>query len=147
MANRTMQQKRLKMARERRAWAKAYQRRTPKPPNREAIQHYATHARGLEDNQFVDSPPPKISVKQKQQALLELMMPVDCDMSVRGPTNPDIFQESLIYFNPTKTKFVLVIKDLEQRIEHISIVFSSKELLIMCWEMDRVVWVGNRSIG
>jgi len=147
MANRTMQQKRLKMARERRAWAKAYQRRTPKPPNREAIQHYAAHARGLEDNQFVDSPPPKITSKQKQQALLELMMPVDCDMSVRGPTAPDIFQESLIYFNPTKTKFVLVIKDLEQRTERISIVFSSKELLIMCWEMDRVCWVGRRSIG
>lgn len=147
MANRAMQQKRLKMARERRAWARAYQRRTPKPPNREAIQHYAAHARGLEDNQFVDSPPPKISAKQKQQALLELMMPVDCDMSVRGPTAPDIFQESLIYFNPTKTKFVLVIKDLEQRTERISIVFSSKELLIMCWEMDRVCWVGNRSIG
>ncbi len=147
MANRAMQQKRLKMARERRAWAKAYQRRTPKPPNREAIQHYAAHARGLEDNQFVDSPPPKITAKQKQQALLELMMPTDCDMSVRGPTTPDIFQESLIYFNPTKTKFVLVIKDLEQRIERISIVFSSKELLIMCWEMDRVNWVGRRSIG
>jgi hypothetical protein len=147
MANRAMQAKRLKMARERRAWAKAYQRRTPKPPNREAIQHYAAHARGLEDNQFVDSPPPKISAKQKQQALLELMMPIDCDMSVRGPTVPDIFQESLIYFNPTKTKFVLVIKDLEQKLERISIVFSSKELLIMCWEMDRVCWIGNRSIG
>jgi hypothetical protein len=147
MANRAMQQKRLKMARERRAWAKAYQRRTPKPPNREAIQHYAAHARGLEDNQFVDSPPPVITAKQKQQALLELMMPIDCDMSVRGPTTPDIFQESLIYFNPTKTKFVLVIKDLEQRTERISYVFSSKELLILSWEQDMVCWVGKRSIG
>ena len=146
MANRTMQAKRLKMARERRAWAKAYQRRTPKPPNREAIQHYAAHAKGLEDNQFVDSAPPALTLKQKQQALLELLLPDDVNMHVRGPTEPDIFQESLIYFNARKTKFVLVLRDLEQRIERVSYVFSSKELLITCWEMDRVNWAGNRAI-
>lgn len=135
------------MARERRAWAKAYERRTPKPPNREAIQHYKSHVKGLEDNQFVDSPPPVLTLKQKQQTLLELLMPIDCDMSVRGPTIPDELQESLIYFNATKTKFVLVLRDLEQRIERISVVFSSKELLVMCWEMDKVRWEGNRKLG
>jgi|SRR5882724_6058826 len=146
MANRVMAQKRLKMARQRRAWAKQYEKRAPKPPNREAIRHYASHVKGLEDNQFVDSPPPVIPPKKKEQALLELMLPDDVDMSIRGPTIPDIYQETLIYFNPKKTKFVLVLRDLEKRIERVSTVFSSKELLIMSWEMDRVFWVGKRPV-
>lgn len=146
MANRAMQQKRAKMTRERRAWAKAYQKRAPKPPNREAIRHYASHVKGLKDDQFVDSPAPEITVQQKQQALLELMLPDDVDLSFHGPTVPDIYQETLIYFNSRKTKFVLVLRDLEQKIERVSTVYSSKELLMTCWGMDRVAWVGKREI-
>lgn len=146
MANPVMKAKRLKMARERRAWAKAYQKRAPKPPNREAIRHYADHVRGLEDNQFVDSPPPVIPPKKREQALLELMLPDDVDLSVRGPTVPDMYQETLIYFNAKKTKFVLVLRDLENKIERVSTVYSSKELLVMCWGMDRVYWVGRRPV-
>ena len=158
MANRVMQQKRLKMARMRRAYARTFRRSNGGSPNREVIKEYQLRARGLAFGNVEDVCdallPGKMEIADKQnklnqlhkQALLEAMMPIDCDMHVRGPTEPDIFQESLIYFNARKTKFVLVLRDLEQHIERVSYVFSSKELLITCWEMDRVNWAGNRAI-
>lgn len=148
------------MVRMRRAYARTFRRSNGGSPNREVIKEYQIRARGLELGADTDTIceallPGKIEIAEKQrklaqlkrQAELEAMMPVDCGMSVRGPTTPDIYQESLIYFNPTKTKFVLVLRDLEQRIERVSIVFSSKELLTMSWELDRVIWVGRCPIS
>lgn len=167
MANRTMQQKVQKMKRQRRAWARTLSRRGYMQPNRDVINEYKHHAQGLALNEAeIDDAVRRMRIKDgetnpqkrefdakprldalRRQAQLEAMLPDGCDLKFSGPTVPDIYQETLIYFNSKKTKFVLVLRDLEQRIERISIVFSSKELLVMCWEMDRVNWVEKRSIG
>lgn len=159
MVNRTMQQKGFKLARQRRAWAKQLSRRGYMQPNRDVIREYKDRAAGL--SIFDDAPQVRFDAvmrkmdlekaqrkiaQLKKQAQFEMGLPMDCDMSFHGPTVPDIYQETLIYFNSKKTKFVLVLRDLEQKIERVSTVFSSKELLIMCWEMDRVAWVGKRPL-
>lgn len=166
MANRTMQQKVLKMNRQRRAWAKTLSRRGYMQPNRDVINEYKHHAQGLQhDERVIDEAVRLMRIKDgeinpkkrkfqsearldalRHQAELEAILPDGCDLKFSGPTVPDIYQETLIYFNAKKTKFVLVLRDLEQRIERVSVVFSSKELLIMCWEMDRVNWVERRPI-
>lgn len=166
MANRTMQQKVLKMKRQRRAWAKTLSRRGYMQPNRDVIKEYKHHAQGLEvDERKVDEAVRLMRIKDgelnpkkrnfqskarldalRRQAELEATLPDGCDLKFSGPTVPDIYQETFIYFNSKKTKFVLVLRDLEQRIERVSVVFSSKELLVMCWEMDRVYWDKKRPI-
>lgn len=151
MANRTMQQKELKMRRQRRAWAKSLTRSGGKQPNRDVIKMYKHHARGLEDETFVDTVADLVAPfadkqKLKRQAELEAGMPPECTLRVLGPTGRDQLQESWIYFNSRKTCFVLVHMDLEQRIELRSTTYSSKELLVMCWEGGRVDWVDKKSI-
>lgn len=167
MANRTMQQKVQKMNRQRRAWAKTLSRRGYMQPNRDVINEYKHHAQGLGvDERKVDEAVRLMRIKEdgepnpkkrdfqsearldalRRQAELEAILPDGCDLKFSGPTVPDIYQETLIYFNSKKTKFVLVLRDLEQHIERVSVVFSSKELLIMCWEMDRVYWDKKRPI-
>lgn len=166
MANRVMQQKRQKMVRQRRAWAKQLSRSGGKQPNREVIQEYRHHAQGLgHDERKIDEAVRLMRIKDgeanpqkrefqaeprlealRKQAELEAILPDGCDLKLSGPTVPDIYQETFIYFNAKKTKWVLVLRDLEQRIERVSTVLSSKELLILSWEMDRVYWVEKRPI-
>lgn len=135
------------MARERRAWSKQYQSRAPKPPNREAIRHYKDHAKGLADNQFVDSPPPRITLAKKEQAELELWLPEGCDQRVLGPSGRDQLQESWIYSNSQKNCFVLVHVDRTTSIERRSTTYSSIDLLMMYWGGDAIRWVEKRNIN
>lgn len=166
MANRTMQQKVLKMKRQRRAWAKTLSRRGYMQPNRDVINEYKHHAQGLEvDEARIDEAVRLMRVKDgetnpqkrefdaeprldalRKQAELEAILPDGCDFKFSGPTVPDMYQETFIYFNSKKTKFVLVLRDLEQKIERTSVVFSSKELLMLSWEMDMVYWDKKRPI-
>lgn len=159
MSNRVMAAKGLKLKRQRRAWAKTLSRKGYMQPNREVIREYKDRAAGLAV--FDDAPQVRFDAVMhrmsreagqrklealKKQAQFEMGLPRDCEMSFKGPTVPDMYQETLIYFNSTKTKFVLILRDLEQRIERVSTVYSSKELLIMCWGMDKVAWVGKRPL-
>lgn len=156
----------IKLGRQRRAWAKQLSRRGYMQPNRDVINEYKHRAQGLEVNEArIDEAVRLMRIKDgetnpkkrefqsearldalRHQAELEAILPDGCDLKFSGPTVPDIYQETFIYFNAKKTKFVLVLRDLEQRIERMSVVFSSKELLVMSWEMDRVYWVEKREL-
>lgn len=146
MANRTMQQKTMKMQRQRRAWAKSLQRRGMMVPNRDVIKNYKHHARGLEDAEFVDRiaeeiiPDFKRREKLFQQAVKEAGLPEGCDQRVLGPTGKDNLQESWIYSNSQRNCFVLVHVDLETRIERKSMAFLTLELLMMEWEGGAIRW-------
>lgn len=164
MANRTMQQKRLKMARQRRAWAKQYRQRSFMVPNREVIKEYKHHAKGLEVDERVidelvilqqikDKNPnpgiPRMTSEERKAALkrqAELEADTGTELRIIGPTGRDQLQESWIYFTSRKDCFVLVHRDLDLRIERRSVTFSSKELLIMCWERDAINWATKKRI-
>jgi len=164
MANRVMAQKRLKMARQRRAWAKQYRQRSFMVPNREVIKEYKHHAAGLDVDERVidelvilqqvkDKNPnpgiPRMTSDARKAALkrqAELEVETHCELRVVGPTGRDELQESWIYFTARKDCFVLVHRDLEQRIERRSTTYSSKELLTMCWEGGAIRWVNKKII-
>jgi len=150
-----MAAKALKMKRMRRAWARPLAHSGGKQPNRMVIQQYKHHAKGLEDAEFVDRVasailPHNVVLQHRQQlykqAQLEAGLPDGVDLRVLGPTGRDIYQESWIYFNSQKTCFVLVHRDLNKCIERKSTTYSSKELLLICWEGDRVAWVEKKAI-
>lgn len=152
MANRNMQQKAMKMRRQKRAWAKSLQRRGLMQPNRDVIKEYKAHARGLEDKDFVDSVaneilPFKNKEKLRRQAELEAGLPDNCDHRIIGPTGRDALQESWIYFNSQKNCFVLVHVDLEESIERKSQTYSSLEMLMMVWEGGAIRWREKRVIA
>lgn len=137
------------MVRQRRAWAKQLNRKGGFTPNREVIKNYKLHARGLEDRAFVDRianevAPLKNKERLYKQAMQEAGLPDGCDNRVLGPTGRDCLQESWIYSNSRRDCFVLVHIDMEQEIERKSPVFSSLELLMMCWEGGAIRWVSKK---
>jgi len=162
MANRVMQQKRLKMARQRRAWAKEFRQRNFRQPNREVINEYKQRNLGLEvDEAHINAlvilqqikekdpnPGIPVMVSEERKAVLrrqaELEASIDCDMRVLGPTGRDALQESWIYFNSLKTCFVLLHIDKVDGIERKSTTYSSKELLLMYWEAGQVRWINEK---
>lgn len=151
MANRNMQQKKLKMARQRRAWFNNLRGRGLKVPNRDVIKEYKHHAQGLADVEFADRVASEIIPdfeKRKKlalQAQQEAALPSGCDNRVLGPTGKDNLQESWIYSNARRDCFVLIHVDLEQSIERTSQTYSTLELLMMCWEGGAIKWVQKRS--
>jgi len=164
MANRVIAAKITKMKRMRRAWARSLVRKGGFNPNREVIKEYSLRARGLAvDETAADKiaaellrkdgegplekriPPGRVEALQKQ-AELEAELPNACNMRVIGPTGVDQLQESWIYFNSRKDCFVLVHRDLTEGIERKSTAYSSKELLLMCWEGDAILWVSKKLI-
>ena len=167
MANRTMEVKRIKLKRQRRAWAKNYRQRNFRVPNREVIKEYKHHANGIPvDEAAIDAfiildqikhnhPNPGVpkmdgvgrKAALKRQAELESKLPDGCDLRFTGPSVPDMYQETFIYFNARRTKFVLVLRDLEHKIERMSYVFSSKETLVFAWEQDMVRWENQKPIA
>lgn len=152
------------MKRQRRAWSKQFQHKGGFQPNREVIRQYQDSARGigLDEREIDDkaaallrksgeerierrTPPGRVEA-HRRQAELEAKLPDGCDMRYRGPGPQTEEQSSFIYRNSRKTQFVLVYIDLRNKIESRSIVYSSQELLIMAWELDRVFWVEETHI-
>lgn len=135
----------MKLRRQKRAWANNLRGRGMMQPNRDVIKQYALAARGLEDTEFVDRLADPIPVKNrealKQQGELEAWLPDGCDMRFRGPGVNNPFQECFTYHNSQKNCFVVIHVDIAMGIERRSTTYSSKELLLMCWDMDTIVWV------
>lgn len=159
-----MQQKTLKMKRQRRAWAKQFRQRGYMAPNREVIREYKHHAAGLEvDERTIDEliilqqikekhpnpGVPQMTSDARKAALkrqAELEKDTGCEMRVLGPSGRDQLQESWIYFTSRRDCFVLVHRDLDIGIERRSTTFSSMELLTMCWERGAIPWVNKKPI-
>lgn len=152
--NKNMEQKRMKMRRQKRAWANSLRGRGMQQPNRDVIQMYAKHARGLEDKEFVDrladSLGPAIARRKEMLAQLGELhgwLPDGCHLSFNGPGPQTPYQECRTYTNSRHDCFVVVHKDLKHGIERRSTTYSSKALLLMCWEGDAIMWVFKKSIA
>lgn len=153
MANRVMAQKSLKMVRMRRAYAKTFRPRNYQQPVRELVKTYVEHAQGLVDQTFVDVVGAELEKRKlidrekvKQQSELETWLPKGCDMKFRGPGPSTPFQESWTYHNSRKDCFVVIHLDKHNGIERRSTTYSSKELLLMCWDGDAIQWVYKQKI-
>lgn len=165
MANRAMEQKRQKMKRERRAWAKPYSMWSGKIPNRIVVNAYKERAKGLAFDENVadqiaakmlrqsgEGPFEKKVQPGKLEALrrqgeLEAELPDGCDLRLRGPGPSDELQESWTYFNARKDCYVLFHFDFEQGIERRSTACSSYELLLMRWNMNKITWAYKKPIS
>lgn len=164
MANRTMEQKKIKAKRMRRAWAKPLARRSGMNPNRIVINEYKDRAKGLAfDESVADQiaakllkasgegpfekkvPPGKLEALRRQGEI-EAELPDGCDLRLRGPGPSDELQESWTYFNARKDCYVLFHFDFEKGIERRSIPCSSYELLLMRWDMNKVMWAYSKPI-
>lgn len=179
MANRVMEQKRMKIKRMRRAWAKPLSRKSGMNPNRIVLNEYKERAKGLAiDERDADMIAAELIFREdmgfskklsrslaqagafprekqtphgriealRRQGELEAVMPDGCDLRIRGPGPSNCYQESFIYFNAQKTCWLVLHRDLRKRIQRRSITYSSKELLLMLWNMDKTTWVERISI-
>ena len=150
MANRTMEAKRIKMKKMRRAWAIPLQRRSGMNPNRIVINEYKDRARGLMlEDDISDSIIQKHAHSLERAAALkrqaDLEIQFDASLRFRGPGPQNNYQESWVYFNSQQTSYILVHQDKKLGIERRSIAYSCKEILITKWNMGRTTWVELRS--
>ena len=139
MSNRTMQQKALKLRRQRRAWAKSYSMPKHIVANRSVLKEYKERAKGL--GLAVDTE----TVLRHMQVL----------------TLPENLQEQRLfftvldncwhrlecYFNSQKTCFVLCYTDKRKRIVMRSIEYGSKERALHVWHHSKVIWVETVQSG
>lgn len=151
MGNRVIAAKRLKMKRQRRAWAIPLSRKGGQTPNRIVINEYKERARGLmiEDDisehivtKFVRSEEKRAALKR--QAEFELLLGDALRYKGPGPSNNQ--EESWVYFNPSKTAYFILHLDKKLRIERRSVAYSCKEILYTKWAMGKVTWVEIRDL-
>lgn len=151
MGNRVIAAKRLKMKRQRRAWAISLSRSGGRTPNRIVINEYKQRARGL---MLTDDVSESVIQKfchdnnkreaLKRQATFELEL--GDALRYRGPGPNTDQEESWVYFNPQKTAFFILHRDKKLGIERKSITFSSKEILYFRWTTGKVRWVEIRNV-
>lgn len=146
MGNRVIEAKRLKMKRQRRAWAIPLSRAGGQCPNRIVINEYKQRARGL---QLTDDISESVITKYcrdhrrqealKRQAHYELEFGDVRRYSGPGPCNNH--EESWVYYNPSKTAFFILHRDKKLKIERKSITYACKETLYTRWTQRKVTWV------
>lgn len=151
MANRTMAAKRLKMKRQRRAWAVPLSRSSGMNPNRIVINEYKDRARGLMlEDDISDSVIQKHAHSMQHSAALkrqaELELKLDTQLRFRGPGPCNNLEESWVYFNSQQTVYCIVHTDKKLGIARRSIAYSCKEILITKWNMRKTTWVELRSL-
>lgn len=151
MANRTMEAKRMKQKRMRRAWARPLSRSSGMNPNRIVINEYKDRAKGLMlEDDISDSIIQKHAHNLERSAALkrqaELELAFDAQLRFKGPGPCNNFEESWVYYNSQQTVYFVVHKDKRLGIERRSITYSSKEVLVIKWNMDKTTWVDFRSL-
>ncbi len=150
MGNRVLAAKRLKMQRQRRAWAIPLSRSSGQNPNRIVINEYKSRARGLGSDDVSESIIQKFCHdNQKREALkrqAEFEVLLGDALRYKGPGPSNNQEESWVYFNPSKTAYFILHKDKKLKIERRSISYSCKEVLYAKWGMGRVTWVEIRDL-
>jgi hypothetical protein len=154
MANRTMQQKSRKMRDQRRAWAKPLSRSNHAIPNRGVLGEYKERAKGLalseveiddlirryyKHEPFTGTGPGRKAAQDLMQELYYL---------VPGMLFFDVFpancyQRCRLYFNATRTCWILVHDDYRKKTVRRSMEYPSKENAVKAWHTDKVVWVAR----
>lgn len=154
MANRVMAQKALKLKRQRRAWNKYGNMKSGIQPSRIVLEEYKQRARGLAfDKSIADKialgfkgiTPARLEAI-KRQAEEEARLPEDVTLCFKGPGPCNVYQESWIWTNSKRTVWLVVHKDFKRRVQRTSIIYSSKEVLVIKWEMGKITWKDAETI-
>src|ERR1700735_2213535 len=151
MGNRVIEAKRIKIKRMRRAWARPLARSSGMNPNRIVINEYKDRAKGLMlEDDISDSVIQKHAHNLERAAALkrqaELELAFDAQLRFRGPGPCNNFEESWVYYNSQQTVYFIVHKDKRLGIERRSITYSSKDVLVMQWNMYKTTWVELRPL-
>lgn len=156
MVNRSMQQKTLKLRKQRRAWAKPMSIVSGISPNKEVISGYKERAKGLAlTDQEVDALYRRLYKRDPwkgdgpaRRAVLDILQK-------RSELTPDFlffsivdntFQRCRVYFNAQKTCYYLVHEDFRKRIVRTSLTCNNKERITTLWDTDRVTWVEQKPL-
>jgi|SRR3569833_1186498 len=148
MANRTMQQKEMKM---RRAWAKPFSRPSMIVPNRGILQQYKNAAKGLavpdyEVDQMIRDLYGRDPFKNTPSARAEVVQLLE-QMKLHVPSLQffqlidNCYQRALCWFNPTQTCYVLTHTDKRRHMFKRSMEYPSKADAMSAYHRDKVVWV------
>jgi hypothetical protein len=139
MANRTMQQKRLKMRRQRRAWAKSYSMPKHIVANRSVLGEYKQRAKGLSIETSTDYVLRQMEVltlpdNLKEQKLFFVIL-------------DNCWHRVVCFFDSRKTCFVLSHTDKRKQLVHRSIEYASKDRALQVWHMNKVIWIESIRSG
>lgn len=156
MTNRTMQQKGLKLRRQKRAMPKELMR-SGIIPNRGVLGEYKERAKGLgidegEINQLI-----KMLYKRDvidgipagRAEVLELLRELKRQVPEMLFFNilDNCWFNVICFFNAQKTCYVLSFTDIRKHIVKRSIEYASKERALHVWHHGKVVWVSCKSIA
>lgn len=157
MGARWMEQKRAKMKRERRAWAKGFSRPSGIVPNRGVIVQYKETAKGLGVDEheveilmlklyghgpYLGTPAGKRDVIEKLRELKKIVP----EMQFFKVIDNAYWRVRLFYGAPKgePTRFVLVKDDKRTMRTSTSISYHSKDRALDCWFHQTVRWVEGR---
>jgi len=146
-----MQQKAMKLRRQRRAWSKQYSRSNSIIPNKGVLNEYKERALGLGVSDFeADELFRKIYRRDPIEGIAAGKAEVNALMKELKNKVPEemffVFIDNsshhvCCYFNSTKTSFVLGHTDKRQGTYRRSIEYGSKERALNRWDAKKVIWV------
>ena len=155
MANRVMAQKRMKMKRQRRAWARAYSMSSGITPNRGVLQEYKERACGLGISEFgVDElirtfygrePVQGVSAGKHEVELLLKKLKKSVPQMLFFMIHDDNYQKSICWFNASKTCYVISHTDKKKNVTKTSLEYGSKERALSQYDCGKTVWVSIQS--
>ncbi len=156
MSNRTMQQKTLKLRKQRRAMPKELMRNGI-VPNRGVLGEYKERAKGLgvsedEVNLLIKTiykrdPTPSIPAGESKEikALLKELkerIPEQYFFSVLD----NCWHKTICFYNAQKTCFVMAHTDLRKLITRRSIEYNSKDRIMQAYYSGKIIWISCKSI-
>jgi hypothetical protein len=144
MANRTMQQKRVKMRRERRAWAKSYSMPKYIVANRGVLGEYKQRAKGL--GKDVSDLEWALDVARRGKEVLALPANLQ-EQKLFFTILDNCWHRTVCFFNSQHTCFVLSHTDKRRGVIKRSIEYASKDRALQVWHMSKVVWIEIKQSG
>ncbi len=151
-----MQQKSLKLRRQRRAWAKPLARASGIVPNRGVLAEYKERAAGLGISEYeIDQLIRKLYKRDSIEGIPAGRVEVLALLKELKQQVPEMHFFSILdngwwhaacFYNSEKTCFVLALTDLRKHTVRRSIEYGSKERALHVWNHNKVIWVSHRSI-
>jgi hypothetical protein len=156
MANRTMQQKSMKLRRERRAWAKKYSMQSQVTgPNRGVLQEYKERACGLGVSEFeIDETIKRLYKRDPIHGIAAGKVEVLQTLAELKKRVPDLlsfvvmdncFHRVVCMFNSEQTRYSLAHTDKRKHLLRTSREYYSKKQALEYWTADKVTWISEVS--
>ncbi len=156
MTNRTMQQKALKLRRQRRAWARPLLIRSGIRPNAEVISGYKQSAKGLAlSDQELDALVYMLFGTQHKGISPPRKAVADTLLSIEKDDISDFFYRTILdnqyqrvraYHNGTETNWTVVHENFSQNYIRRSIIYGSLKICKVRWEQKRLSWTFVRDL-